>query len=123
MYDTERSTRHDRPMAAQTDPQRPSEARDAAAQPPVLRFTTAGADVAETLHAAPLAVTGEVPIKGLWPMFHAFPAIGEIWLQPFAALGHPSAPSDRTPTDRTGPGRPAASPPDATERSVARMVR
>ena len=62
----------------------------------LLGFTIVGADVAETLHAASIAVTGEVPIKRLWHAVPAFPTISEIWLRLLETLGRPAVRSDRT---------------------------
>ena len=70
----------------------------------LLGFTIVGADVAETLHAASIAVTGEVPIKRLWHAVPAFPTISEIWLRLLETVGRPAARSDGT-----GPGEQRAS--------------
>jgi pyruvate/2-oxoglutarate dehydrogenase complex dihydrolipoamide dehydrogenase (E3) component len=42
--------------------------------------TFVGAEVAEMLHAATIAVTGEVPLDRLWHAVPAFPTRNEIWL-------------------------------------------
>ena len=60
--------------------------------------------VAETLHAASIAVTGKVPIKRLWHAVPAFPTISEIWLRLLETAGRPAARSDGT-----GPGEQRAS--------------
>ncbi|MCC3298346.1 dihydrolipoyl dehydrogenase family protein [Arthrobacter caoxuetaonis] len=44
-------------------------------------FTFAGPGVAELLHAATIAVTGEVPLERLWHAVPAYPTISEIWLR------------------------------------------
>ena len=44
-------------------------------------FTFAGPGVAELLHAATIAVTGEVPLDRLWHAVPAYPTISEIWLR------------------------------------------
>ena len=43
--------------------------------------TFAGQDVAELLHAATIAVVGEVPISRLWHAVPSFPTMSEIWLR------------------------------------------
>jgi dihydrolipoamide dehydrogenase len=43
--------------------------------------TFAGQDVAELLHAATIAVVGEVPIPRLWHAVPAYPTMSEIWLR------------------------------------------
>lgn len=44
-------------------------------------FTFAGPGVAELLHAATIAVTGEVPLERLWHAVPAYPTISEVWLR------------------------------------------
>ncbi|UPO77011.1 NAD(P)/FAD-dependent oxidoreductase [Arthrobacter sp. Helios] len=44
-------------------------------------FTFAGPGVAELLHAATIAVTGEVPLNRLWHAVPAYPTISEVWLR------------------------------------------
>jgi dihydrolipoamide dehydrogenase len=43
--------------------------------------TFVGQDVAEMLHAATIAVVGEVPLGRLWHAVPAFPTISEVWLR------------------------------------------
>lgn len=43
--------------------------------------TFVGQDVAELLHAATIAVVGEVPLHRLWHAVPAFPTINEVWLR------------------------------------------
>ncbi|APU17098.1 dihydrolipoamide dehydrogenase [Actinoalloteichus sp. GBA129-24] len=43
--------------------------------------TFAGYDVAELLHAATIAIVGEVPIDRLWHAVPAYPTISEVWLR------------------------------------------
>lgn len=43
--------------------------------------TFAGPDVAELLHAATIAVAGEVPLDRLWHAVPAYPTISEVWLR------------------------------------------
>ncbi|SEO96811.1 dihydrolipoamide dehydrogenase [Actinacidiphila rubida] len=47
----------------------------------VVGATFAGPGVAELLHAATLAITGEIPVERLWHAVPAFPTISEVWLR------------------------------------------
>ncbi|MEU7064546.1 NAD(P)/FAD-dependent oxidoreductase [Streptomyces sp. NPDC046161] len=47
----------------------------------LLGATFAGPGAAELLHAATIAVAGEVPISRLWHAVPAFPTVSEIWLR------------------------------------------
>ncbi len=47
----------------------------------ILGATFAGPDVAELLHAATIAVVGEVPLDRLWHAVPSFPTISEVWLR------------------------------------------
>jgi dihydrolipoamide dehydrogenase len=47
----------------------------------LLGVTFVGAGVAEMLHAATIAVVGEVPIARLWHAVPAYPTINEVWLR------------------------------------------
>jgi pyruvate/2-oxoglutarate dehydrogenase complex dihydrolipoamide dehydrogenase (E3) component len=47
----------------------------------LLGATFAGQDVAELLHAATIAVVGEVPLDRLWHAVPAYPTVSEVWLQ------------------------------------------
>ena len=42
--------------------------------------TFVGVEVAESLHAATIAVVGEVPLDRLWHAIPAFPTRSELWL-------------------------------------------
>jgi pyruvate/2-oxoglutarate dehydrogenase complex dihydrolipoamide dehydrogenase (E3) component len=53
----------------------------------VVGFTLAGPDVAELLHAATIAVAGEVPLDRLWHAVPAFPTVSEVWLRLLEAYG------------------------------------
>ncbi|GAA1109251.1 NAD(P)/FAD-dependent oxidoreductase [Arthrobacter flavus] len=44
-------------------------------------MTFAGPDVAELLHAATIAIAGEVPLNRLWHAVPAYPTISEVWLR------------------------------------------
>jgi pyruvate/2-oxoglutarate dehydrogenase complex dihydrolipoamide dehydrogenase (E3) component len=46
----------------------------------IVGATFVGADVAEWLHAATIAVVGEVPLDDLWHAVPVFPTRGEVWL-------------------------------------------
>jgi pyruvate/2-oxoglutarate dehydrogenase complex dihydrolipoamide dehydrogenase (E3) component len=47
----------------------------------VVGATFVGPDVAELLHAATVAVVGEVPLDRLWHAVPAYPTISEVWLR------------------------------------------
>ena len=47
----------------------------------LLGATFAGPDVGELLHAATVAVVGEVPLERLWHAVPAFPTLSEVWLR------------------------------------------
>ena len=47
----------------------------------VVGLTFVGQDVAEMLHAATVAVAGEVPLSRLWHAVPAYPTISEVWLR------------------------------------------
>lgn len=49
--------------------------------------TFCGIDVAEWLHAATIAVVGEVPIDTLWHAVPSFPTRSEVWLRLFELYG------------------------------------
>jgi dihydrolipoamide dehydrogenase len=53
----------------------------------LLGFTVVGPDVAELLHAATIAIVGEVPLDRLWHAVPAYPTISEIWLRLLEADG------------------------------------
>lgn len=53
----------------------------------LLGVTFVGADVAELLQAATIAVTGEVPISRLWHAVPAYPTMNEVWLRLLEAYG------------------------------------
>ena len=53
----------------------------------VVGFTLAGPDVAELLHAATIAVAGEVPLDRLWHAVPAYPTVSEVWLRLLEAYG------------------------------------
>jgi len=53
--------------------------------------TFVGPDVAEMLHAATIAVVGEVPIERLWHAVPAYPTVSEVWLRWLEEYGRPGA--------------------------------
>ncbi|BDZ65873.1 dihydrolipoyl dehydrogenase family protein [Agromyces mangrovi Wang et al. 2018] len=55
----------------------------------VVGATFVGQDVAELLHAATIAVVGEVPIDRLWHAVPSFPTLSEVWLRLLEAYGRP----------------------------------
>jgi pyruvate/2-oxoglutarate dehydrogenase complex dihydrolipoamide dehydrogenase (E3) component len=57
----------------------------------VVGATFAGADVAELLSSATIAVVGEVPIHRLWHAVPAYPTLGEVWLRLLEELGRDTA--------------------------------
>ncbi|MBT1003581.1 NAD(P)/FAD-dependent oxidoreductase [Paenarthrobacter sp. DKR-5] len=53
----------------------------------IVGATFAGPDVAELLHAATIAVVGEVPLDRLWHAVPSYPTISEVWLRLLEACG------------------------------------
>ena len=53
----------------------------------VVGATITGAEVAEALHAATIAVVGEVPLDDLWHAVPSFPTRSELWLRLLEAYG------------------------------------
>jgi dihydrolipoamide dehydrogenase len=53
----------------------------------IVGATFVGPDVDEMLHAATIAVVGEVPLDRLWHAVPAFPSISEVWLRLMEAYG------------------------------------
>ncbi|MFD0866747.1 pyridine nucleotide-disulfide oxidoreductase, partial [Tessaracoccus lubricantis] len=53
----------------------------------VVGATFVGPDVAELLHAATIAVVGEVPLHRLWHAVPAYPTMSEVWLRLLEATG------------------------------------
>ena len=49
--------------------------------------TFTGPDVQELLHAATIAIAGEVPVDTLWHAVPAFPTVSEVWLRLLEAYG------------------------------------
>jgi len=57
----------------------------------VIGATFVGQDVSELVHAATIAIVGEVPLTRLWHAVPAYPTINEIWLRLLEAYGRPVA--------------------------------
>ena len=55
----------------------------------VLGVTLVGPDVGEMLHAATVAVVGQVPIGRLWHAVPSYPTVSEVWLRLLEAYGRP----------------------------------
>jgi dihydrolipoamide dehydrogenase len=53
----------------------------------VVGATITGAEIAEALHAATIAVVGEVTLDDLWHAVPAFPTRSELWLRLLEAYG------------------------------------
>ncbi|WP_460774604.1 dihydrolipoyl dehydrogenase family protein [Microbacterium sp. GXF7504] len=52
--------------------------------------TFVGPDVGEMLHAATIAVVGEVPLHRLWHAVPSYPTVGEVWLRFLEEYGRPT---------------------------------
>jgi pyruvate/2-oxoglutarate dehydrogenase complex dihydrolipoamide dehydrogenase (E3) component len=59
----------------------------------IVGMTFAGPGVGELLHAATIAVVGEVPIDRLWHAVPSYPTISEIWLRLLEEYGRPGHPT------------------------------
>ncbi|MGV9214304.1 dihydrolipoyl dehydrogenase family protein [Micromonospora sp. RB23] len=53
----------------------------------IVGLTLAGPDVAELLHAATIAIVGEVPLDRLWHAVPAYPTVSEVWLRLLETYG------------------------------------
>ncbi|WP_157973778.1 dihydrolipoyl dehydrogenase family protein, partial [Desertihabitans aurantiacus] len=53
----------------------------------VVGFTAVGPDTAELVHAATIAIAGEVPVERLWHAVPAYPTMSEVWLRLLETLG------------------------------------
>jgi dihydrolipoamide dehydrogenase len=53
----------------------------------IVGMTLAGPGVGEMMHAATIAVTGEVPLDRLWHAVPSYPTISEVWLRLLEAYG------------------------------------
>ena len=50
-------------------------------------MTLAAPGVGELIHAATIAIVGEVPVGRLWHAVPAYPTISELWLRLLETLG------------------------------------
>lgn len=57
----------------------------------LLGVTLVGPDVAELIHAATIAIAGEVPLGRLWHAVPSYPTMSEVWLRLLEAYGRQSA--------------------------------
>ncbi|MBX3098197.1 MAG: NAD(P)/FAD-dependent oxidoreductase [Salinibacterium sp.] len=53
----------------------------------ILGVTFVGQDVSELIHAATVAIVGEVPLDRLWHAVPAYPTMSEVWLRLLEAYG------------------------------------
>lgn len=56
----------------------------------VVGATFVGPDTGEMLHAATVAIVGEVPLARLWHAVPAYPTVSEVWLRLLEAYGRPT---------------------------------
>lgn len=57
----------------------------------VVGATFVGQDVAELVHAATIAIVGEVPVERLWHAVPSYPTLSEVWLRLLETYGRPAA--------------------------------
>jgi dihydrolipoamide dehydrogenase len=57
----------------------------------LLGVTFVGTDVGEMIHAATIAVVGEVPLTRLWHAVPSYPTLSEVWLRLLETYGRPTA--------------------------------
>ncbi len=71
----------------------------------VVGFTAVGPDVTELVHAATIAIAGEVPLDRLRHAVPAYPTVSEIWLRLLETAGGPQLrtthPQTRSHTEKT----------------------
>jgi pyruvate/2-oxoglutarate dehydrogenase complex dihydrolipoamide dehydrogenase (E3) component len=53
----------------------------------IVGATFVGPEVAEMLHAATVAVVGEVPLDRLWHAVPSYPTVSEVWLRLLETAG------------------------------------
>ncbi|MGH3489203.1 MAG: dihydrolipoyl dehydrogenase family protein [Actinopolymorphaceae bacterium] len=53
----------------------------------IVGFTAVGPEIGELLHAATVAVVGEVPLHRLWHAVPAYPTVNELWLRLLETYG------------------------------------
>jgi len=56
----------------------------------IVGVTFVGQDVSELIHAATVAIVGEVPITRLWHAVPAYPTMNEVWLRLLETYGRPT---------------------------------
>jgi dihydrolipoamide dehydrogenase len=56
----------------------------------IIGATFVGQDVSELVHAATVAIVGEVPLARLWHAVPAYPTMNEIWLRLLETYGRPT---------------------------------
>jgi len=49
--------------------------------------TFVGPEIAELVHAATIAIIGEVPLSRLWHAVASYPTVSEVWLKLMEAYG------------------------------------
>jgi len=57
----------------------------------ILGVTFVGQDVSELIHAATVAIVGEIPLDRLWHVVPAYPTMNEIWLRLLETYGRPGS--------------------------------
>ncbi len=57
----------------------------------IVGMTFVGPDIGELLHAATIAVVGEVPLTRLWHAVPSYPTVSEVWLRLLEGYGRSSA--------------------------------
>jgi dihydrolipoamide dehydrogenase len=53
----------------------------------ILGLTLAGPGVGEMIHAATIAVAGQVPLDALWHAVPSYPTMSEVWLRLLETYG------------------------------------
>jgi pyruvate/2-oxoglutarate dehydrogenase complex dihydrolipoamide dehydrogenase (E3) component len=53
----------------------------------IIGMTLVGPGVGEMIHAATVAIAGEVPLDRLWHAVPSYPTISELWLRLLEAYG------------------------------------
>ncbi len=59
----------------------------------IVGMTFVGPDISELLHAATIAVVGEIPVSRLWHAVPAYPTVSEVWLRLLEGYRRPSVSS------------------------------
>jgi pyruvate/2-oxoglutarate dehydrogenase complex dihydrolipoamide dehydrogenase (E3) component len=53
----------------------------------IIGMTLVGPGVGEMIHAATIAIAGEIPLDRLWHAVPSYPTISELWLRLLEAYG------------------------------------